>query len=270
MPAGDRVSSVLEDLRGARKYAGITDTALARTAAWALERSSDPRQAAKLAKRKLHQAHGAFFSRNGIRDAERAVERLSAADLQRTCRSVLACHASTRERMPYMDEFFAAVFGDLAGPLRVVDLACGLTPFSIPWMPLAAGTSYVAIDFDLQIEGLARRLAPFLPVRLEPSTSDLVSEPPRLAADVALLLKAVPTLEQEETGAAVRVLENVEAPRVAISVSAHTLAGRRKGMRRHYERMLDPMLPGGVSATERFDFASETLFLITRDARAQR
>ena len=252
------------ELRASRKYAGIAEATLRRTAAWALARTRGRKQAAKLARRKLHQIHGAFLPAAGIRDAEHAAERLGRDELRDACRAVLACHASTRERLPFMEEFLAAVFGDLAGPLRVADLACGLTPFAIPWMPLAAGGVYRAIDVDTRMERVVAQLAPHVPVALEPRTEDLAGAPPAVEADVALVLKALPTLEHQEPGAGVRLLERIDARRTAISVSAHSLGGRRRGMREHHEALLAQLLPQRIAGAERHDFPSETLFVLTR------
>jgi 16S rRNA (guanine(1405)-N(7))-methyltransferase len=255
------IEQLAAELRAGRKYAGLSDEALRRTAAWALERSRSQREAAKLARRKLHQAYAAYLPAAGMRDAERAAASLG-ADVRVACRAVLSCHLSTRERLPYMEDFFAAAFGELTGALRVVDLACGLTPFSIPWMALTAGATYLAIDFDARAEQLTRQLAAHVAVDLRPSTADLVSAPPALQVDVALVLKAIPTLEQQQPGAGAQLLARINARRTAISVAAHSLGGRRKGMREHYEEMLERLLPGRMAHAERWDFPSETLFVL--------
>jgi 16S rRNA (guanine(1405)-N(7))-methyltransferase len=262
-PAKDDAAALVAELRASRKYAAICEATLARTAAWALTRTRSRREAAKLARRKLHQVHGAFLPASGLRDAERAAQRLGGGeDVHAVCREVLACHASTRERLPFMEDFLAAAFGDLAGPLRVADLACGLTPFSIPWMPLGAGARYLAIDVDMRMERLVAQLAPHVDVALDARTEDLAGDPPTVEADVALVLKALPTLEHQEAGAGVRLLERIEARRVVVSVSAHSLGGRRRGMRAHHEGQLGELLPERIAAAERHDFASETLYVL--------
>lgn len=263
------VAALADELGRARKYAGLSPQALRRTAAWALQRVGSEREAAKLARRKLHQAYAAYLPAAGLREAERAAASLErpAADvgeeeLRAVCRAVLACHSSTRERLPYMHELFAAAFDGLTGAVRVADLACGLTPFAIPWMPLGLGAVYEAIDFDVRTERLVTALAEHVEVDLRASTVDLVSGPPIVQADVALVLKAIPTLEQQQQGAGARLLERIDARRIAISVSAHSLCGRAKGMRSHHDEQLRQMLPERMAAARRLDFPSETLFVL--------
>ncbi len=265
MPEADAAAALADELRASRKYAGIADATLVRTAVWALARTRSRKEAAKLARRKLHQVHGAFLPAAGVRDAERAAARLGdGTDVREVCRAVLACHASTRERLPFMEEFLAAALGDRSAPLRVADLACGLGPFALPWMDLAPGSSYLAIDVDTRMEAVVGQLAPHVDVALETHTEDLAGEPPAIDADVALVLKAIPTLEHQEEGAGLRLLERIDAPRIALSVSAHSLGGRRRGMRGHHETLLAEMLGERFAAAERHDFPSETLFVLGR------
>lgn len=227
------------DLRASRKYGSLDPAALSRTAEWALARARSRKEAAKLARRKLHQVHGAFLG-------------AKLPEFDGDHRAVLAAHASTRERLDFMTEFFAAAFspGD-----TVVDLGGGLNAFALPWMPRPA--SYTTIDVDSAFQRLVEQLAPHVDVPLTARTEDLVSGVTRYAADVALLLKVLPPLEHQQAGAAQRLLARIDAPRIVISVSAHSLGGRRRGMR---ERA-DAFVPDGA---ERIEFPSETMFVLSR------
>lgn len=257
------VAELVADLQASRKYAVLDPDALARTSAWALERSGSRKQAAKAARRKLHQVYGAYLPAAGIADAESAARDLGREDLETVCRSVLAVHTSTRERLDVIPEFFAAAFGPLTGSVRVADIGAGLNAFAIPWMPLDGAATYFSIDVDARMQRLVEQLAPHLPVDLRARTEDLVSGGKPLAADVALLLKVVPPLEQQAPGAAARLLERIDARRLVITVSAHSLGGRKKGMREHYEAMLPALIPRfGQRQISRHDFPSETMFIL--------
>ncbi len=97
--------------------------------------------AVKRVKRKLHQLVGAYVDAGlpapGLLDA------LSAAGdevaRRQICLRILSQHASTRERLPHIEAFYAAVFAGLRAPHRVMDLACGLNPVARPFMPLPTG-----------------------------------------------------------------------------------------------------------------------------------
>ena len=241
------MDDLLADLQGSRKYGSLDPEALKRTADWALERSKSRKEAAKTARRKLHQVYGAFLPAGGLPGTPDLD-----GDLEVACRAVLGAHTSTRERLGFMGEFFAAAFspGD-----RVVDLGGGLNAFALPWMPRPA--AYETVDVDTHMQELVEALAPHVDVPLTARTEDLVSASTRYQADVALLLKVLPPLEMQAPGAAGRLLGRIDAPRIVISVSAHSLGGRKRGMRDRAAAFV----PDGA---ERIEFPSETMFVLSQ------
>ena len=78
------------------------------------------------------------------------LERLAAAqnsdERREVCRALMQTHASTRERLPIIDEFYRVSLAEIAPVRSVLDLACGLNPLAIPFMPLAENAAYYACD----------------------------------------------------------------------------------------------------------------------------
>ncbi len=66
--------------------------------------------------------------------------------LRESCIGAMQCHASTRERIPYLDEFYTRIFVVTSQPKSIIDVACALHPLGIPWMNLAPDTLYYAYD----------------------------------------------------------------------------------------------------------------------------
>lgn len=258
--------AVTASLLGSGKYVALSPDVLERTAAWAVERHPRRADAEKAARRKLHQIHAAFVTERQLKDADKLVSALDDGapehDVRQTCRAILRLHASTAEREPYVEGFYEAIFGDVAGAVRVVDLAAGLNPFAIPWMGLGAATAYEARDIDQRFATLTTRLAGHVAVDLVARTSDLVTSTEPVAADVVLLLKTLPTLEQQRRGAAREVLERIDAKLVAVSLPARSLGGRAKGMPESYERLLGEALPPRWERSRRLAFPAETLYLL--------
>jgi 16S rRNA (guanine(1405)-N(7))-methyltransferase len=62
------------------------------------------------------------------------------------CERAMRSHASTRERLPDLDEFYAGVMQRTGALESVLDVACGLNPLALPWMGLPAGGRYLACD----------------------------------------------------------------------------------------------------------------------------
>jgi 16S rRNA (guanine(1405)-N(7))-methyltransferase len=262
------VDRLLEDLRVSGRYGSLTQSVLARTTHWALARTRSHKDAAKLARRRLHQIYGAFVGPQDLKRVSRLLDEVEAPlapdRFRELCSQVLACHASTAERLPYLDRFTDVIRHHSPHPRTVVDLACGLNPFTLPWMDLPTACVYHAIDIDAQLLALTRRLGELQPVRIETSECDLVAPPDVIEGDAILLLKTLPSLERQEQGAARRLLEALRAPHVFVSFPARSLSGRDRGMRANYDAELDRMLPHDLVRIDSATFPTETLYVLTR------
>ena len=62
------------------------------------------------------------------------------AAIKEFCLEILARHDSTRERIPYLSEFYEAILEIAQTPRIILDLACGLNPFALPFMGLPQGS----------------------------------------------------------------------------------------------------------------------------------
>jgi 16S rRNA (guanine(1405)-N(7))-methyltransferase len=260
-----QVAEIVDGLRASRRYGSISVPALVRVARWSVGAHKGRQAALKAAKRKLHQAYGAYLSPGAVASAERAAEllsegRLDEAEQRALCRDVLSRHASTAERLPFLDRFYADLTAGLPPVRSVLDLACGLNPFALPWMDLPAGASYLAVDVDERLARAFDRLGLAWPVELQGVAHDLAGGPPETGADLVLLLKAIPCLEHQEPGAGKRLLRSLEGPVVVVSFPARSLGGREKGMRETYDRMLREMVEGSGRNLEVRSYPTETVY----------
>ena len=255
---------IFEELKASRKYGAVCDEVLIRIASWAAGVTASEKQAVKAAKRKLHQIHGCYFDTACRRTLTRRIEHLCSAEaeheLKSICRDILSLHQSTRERLPILDSAFRTVLGDVSGVGSVLDIACGLNPFAIPWMKLPADTRYTAVDMDTDLIASINR---FLGAVRRPQTALCrdVMDPGKYSTDIALILKALPCFEQQEKGAALRLLSSIEARRIIISFPARSVSGREEGMRIHYGTFVDRLADHLGVSYRRFDFATETFYV---------
>ncbi len=233
------------------------------------------RGALKAAKRALHQVAGAFLDADSCRRAERLAQSMAdagAADRRRLCRAVLGLHASTAERLPVMEALYERVWqaaADARGaprsaPVRVLDVACGLSPFALPWMGLAPGSAYRGIDADGRVVDLARLAlpcleAPALSAAPVVEAADVLAPPAAPAGryDVALMLKTLPTLERLAPGAGAELVRRTAAPVVVISTATGSLGGGRR--LRHDGLIERALAAGGRRAAARFEMAGEAV-----------
>jgi 16S rRNA (guanine(1405)-N(7))-methyltransferase len=180
------------------------------------------------------------------------------------CRDIMRRHASTRERLPILERFYAETLATIAPPRTVLDLACGLGPLAIPWMPLAPGATYHACDLYADLAGFLNEFFVLAGITGNATVCDLVQGAPAIPADLALALKLLPVLEQVDRAAPLRLIQQIQAPHILVSFPAQSLGGRGKGMAATYERRFHDLIAGQGWGVQQFTFATELVFLVTK------
>ena len=173
-------------------------------------------------------------------------------------------HASTAERLSILERFFQETLTGLAPLTSILDLACGLTPLSLPWMPTAPHLEYTACDIYQDMTAFLDEFLAHFKIKGSVSTCDLTQELPQTEAQVALLLKTIPCLDQVDKGAAGRLLRGLQTESILVSFPAQGLGGRGKGMRQNYEARFNELVEGENWEITRFDFENELAFLIRK------
>ena len=264
-PLDTLLAAVLES----PKYRALCPEVITAIGERELDRRRDLAEAIKATKRKLHQIGGAYAL--GSRQYARWLGQLriakelgDSAEFERLCRQIMRAHASTNERLPILERFYALTLAEIPPPRSVLDLACGLNPLALPWMPLAEGAAYYAYDI---YEDMADFLGEFLALthtlgRAE--ARDVLRRPPEQHADLALLLKAIPCLEQIDAPAVLPLLEAINATYLLVSFPVHSLGGKAKGMSATYEAHFRELVAGKPWEIKRFAFATELAFLVKK------
>jgi 16S rRNA (guanine(1405)-N(7))-methyltransferase len=257
-------AEVVERVLRSSRYRDVDPSLLARLADEELPRSRNIDDAVKRVKRRLHQAVGAFRgARTTAAIAEAWTGDLAGEALRSACADAMRTHASTRERLAHLDAFYPRIWQHAGVPHRILDLGCGLNPLALPWMGIA-DARYLAIDADQRPLATVRSFLELVrqPHRVE--TRDLVDGPPDDAADVALLLKLVTTLDRQDGDAATRLLRGLRVGHAVVSFPDRSLAGRRKGMERTYRERLDRLVEssGRVSEVTETSVTNELVFVL--------
>ncbi|MFI5906716.1 16S rRNA (cytidine(1402)-2'-O)-methyltransferase [Dactylosporangium sp. NPDC051541] len=226
--AADRAAAVARQVLAAPKYRSLDEAFVARLAQEAAQRFKDRGEAVKWAKRKLHQAFGAFVSGTPAQAVGAYVAKVAAgADPKEAGREAMRAHASAAERIDWLDPFYEQIAAWCGPAASVVDLACGLNPLALPWLALAPDATYACYDVDRNLAAALSALDTVLPVRVTAATADLVGDPPPLEADVALVLKTLTTVEQQKTGAAQRLIAALDCRHIVVTLPRRSLSGKR-------------------------------------------
>jgi 16S rRNA (guanine(1405)-N(7))-methyltransferase len=231
-------------------------------------RRPDSEVVVKATRNKLHQAAGAYLSARPRYDTWRQHLAMAAAEgpdsLKRACAGWMAQHASSSERLSILDAFYATTLRDMPPPKRVLDVACGLHPLSIPWMGLPESVEYVACDIYEDMMSFVGDFLRASGTSGQAFACDVLASLPPGPFDLAFVLKTIPCLEQIDPAAGARLLEAVEADRVLVSFPARSLGGRAKGMREHYTRHFTELMRDKPWSWRAYDFDTELAFMVNK------
>lgn len=258
--------SLIAELKTTRKYGALCDDTLAHAVDWALQRYQGRKAILKAAKRKLHQLHGAFSARLDYSHIDGCLGRLTPAtsesELKAACRDIMTCHASTAERLEFVEIIYTKLFETIPAPSSILDLACGLNPFALPWMGLTPETRYYAIDINYR---LSKGLNTFFNLLERPGAAqcaDIRLTPPDQEAELVFLFKTLPLLERQREGSGLVLLKRLNCRRAVVSFPRKTLGGKTVGMDRQYEHYMDQILRELRWEAQSLTFSNEVFYLM--------
>jgi 16S rRNA (guanine(1405)-N(7))-methyltransferase len=223
------------------------------------------KETVKAVKNKLHQVGGAYF--NGEINYPNALNELRAAAespeaYQAACKRIMAGHASTKERLPIMDSFYSQILSEMPQPASILDIACGLNPLAFPWIGLPKSTRYQAYDIYADMVAFLNDSFKISGINGQASVSNVIEFPPEDRADLALVLKAIPCLEQVDKSAGKRILGSLQAKKLVVSFPGKSLGGRSKGMVENYEAHFLELLGSNQHIERRIEFPNELVFVV--------
>ncbi len=260
----DPLQQLVDNVLKSSKYRLVSPDLIRTIAADELQRQPSWKTAVKATKNKLHQIAGAYQS--PIMSYGQALSDLQAAqsplEWRQASREIMRGHASTRERLPILDEFFVQTMASIPPPRHVIDLACGLNPLARPWMPLDDACFYQAYDVYADAMDFLGESMVLTGWNGRAEVRDVLHDPPVERTDLALLLKTLPCLEQLQKGATTALLDAVQARYLLISYPISSLGGRHKGMVATYDAQFAALQSARGWQATRFLFPTELAFLV--------
>lgn len=263
----DPVQAVVSGVLASRKYRAVAPNLVQTLAAQELAKGRSLRQAIKAVKNQLHQSAGAYQApamhyEQWLAKLGQAYASGDPAAQEETLERILAAHASTRERLPFLAAFYRDIFAHLPPVESVLDAACGLNPLARPWMPLSPTVRYDAFDIYQDQIDFINRFFHLAGLAGRAEVRDALHEFPQARYDVVFLLKTLPCLEQMDRTAGSRLLDQVQARCVVISFPRRSLGGRAKGMESHYAARFAALWQGRSGPVQRIDFPNEMVFVV--------
>lgn len=268
----------MSDVLASSKYRDIHPDLIRSIGLQELQKRRNFKDALKATKNKLHQVGGAYFHGHGesatnfsgwLAELQHALQAGDQTELQRVSTQIMLNHASTKERISILEQFYSSIFADLQPIHSILDLACGLNPLALPWMKVADDIEYYAYDIYGHTMDFLNQYMQLASIRGQAQAADVLQACPTQEADVALLLKALPCLEQVDKKAAHALLGSLNAHYIVVSYPVHSLGGRIKGMIAHYEAQFHELINSYTHQStrkweiQRYSFETELVFVLT-------
>ncbi|MBS1807422.1 MAG: 16S rRNA methyltransferase [Acidobacteria bacterium] len=265
----DQLTQLVSAVSESSKYKGVSLEFIAAVGEQELRKHPKLKDAVKATKNKLHQVGGAFLDfkpayAQWLRELKDVCFSGANDAVRKTCIKIMTHHASTRERLPVLDQFYDTLLSDVLPIQSVLDIACGLNPLSIPWMPLVDGADYYAIDVYENMIAFLDECLPCLGVQGHAMVCDVNRLARFPKVDVALILKTIPCLERLDKAAGSRLLEMINANYLFVSFPGFSLCGRSKGMMAGYEASFHQLVSGKNWRISKYKFATEIVFKVVK------
>jgi len=183
--------------------------------------------------------------------------------IQSFCRSILTRHDSTRERLPYLEDFYHRILEICPTPSTILDLACGLNPFAFPFMGLPRSVRYHAYDIHQPRVTLINQFFHGMGLAPLAEVCDILVTPPKFKADAAFLFKEVHRMEKRRKGSIRELVKALNARVIFISLPNCSL-DRQRDLRPRMNALFTAISEGLEGTRDCADFPGETLYWIKR------
>lgn len=262
---GRALQYVIEKVKSDRKYSaiGLPDATIEDIARQELTHHPKVEVALNNTKAILHNVVAPYLDDVDYPQAKKQVEEAFALGneeaIRQTALKILEQHESTRERLPYLEQFYE-VIRTVCRPLSIIiDLACGLNPLALPFMGMTELVRYYAYDIHQPRVELINQF--FKGWGLEPlaEVRDVLVHPPQIQADAAFLFKEAHRMEKRRKGSSRDLIKAISARVIFISLPTRSL-DRRRNLSARMERLVKEIFANLEGDTGMEDFAEETLY----------
>jgi 16S rRNA (guanine(1405)-N(7))-methyltransferase len=261
---------IIEEILNSRKYRELdipmetVEDILERELAH--HRSS--KNAVKETRKKLHNIVAPYLGDPDFQSAtaalEGAFEKGNGEQVRSECTRILASHASTRERLPILDVFYQKIFALTGIPDAILDLACGLNPFSFPWMGLPKSVKYYAYDLNRPRLEFIHHFFKLQGLSTLGSYADILIHPPAIEAPVAFFFKEAHRFEQRQHGCNLPFWQALRVHYLLVSLPTSSLSGKHNLAERQ-RKLVYTTVQGQPWTVTEIIFDNEIVFCIEKE-----
>jgi len=220
----------------------------------------------QVVKKKIHNIVAPYLGDPDYRQAEIELQTAfgqGEVAIKEFCQQMLNVHASTRERLPIMEKFYDQLFSATGEPGSILDLACGLNPFALPWMGIPVSTQYYAYDLHHPRVNLINAFFRGVNRAELAIYQDILIQPPEIKADLAFFFKEAHRFDQRQRGCNRAFWLSLPVKKIAVSLPTSSLTGKHDKMEQHHRLVYDAIRDLNWPVQE-IVLSSEILFILQK------
>lgn len=265
----DDTEALIADIFQSKKYRdiGICEDTIRDLIATELGRHKKRGEGVKAVRKKLHQVIALYLGdpdyAKAINELEIAIQSANPERLKESCRRIMSVHATTRERLPILADFYRQIFEVTGKPGALLDIACGLNPLSFPWMQLPTSTRYYAYDIHQKRVNFLNQFFSLLGLLPLAKFQDVLTHFPEERADVAFIFKEVHRFERRRQGCTLPLLDALRVRHLVISFPTKSLSGRRD-LAGHYHQLFYDLIKDRSWPVTEIEFEDEFIFCVDK------
>ena len=261
------IEQLVESIKNKKKYSQIDEGLIRDVVRLESEKGRKHKEIEKAVLAKLHQVGAAYFAQipdyaGWLTELERLPDDLQAQPTRDYCLRLMQSHHSTQERLFILQDFFMTTLASIQPVASILDLACGLNPLALPWMPVQRDIAYYGCDIFRDMTDYLQSFARYFHLAGDFRTCNIFTDTFSQPVQVAFLLKTLPCLEQVYKGFAAELLARIPAQYILVSYPISSLSGKGKGMRETYTQQFETLMAQTGWPFEPFTFTHEIAFLV--------
>jgi hypothetical protein len=210
-----------------------------------IKKSKEYKQFFKELRARLRDAYGLFVVDN-YNKREKLFKELLKNPTMENHIEILKLHKSSNERIDYYPFLYTQIFSITGKPNKILDLGCGLNPFSYPF--LDCKPEYIACDISPGDCGLIQKFFDYFNINGTAFYFNLIEFKKTkfahflLDIDICFMLKIVDTLEDQKKGITQNIIKGINCKALVISFSTISIGGKTEIKKRFwFENLLKKM-----------------------------
>ncbi len=230
------------------------------------EKSKDLKIVIKKVRAKLRRAYSLFRVEQESKKRKELVEEYLVTKKKGLIEEILKTHSSTKERLMIYPQLYKKIFKITGKPKRIIDLGCGINPFSVGFMKLNQLTYHAYDISNEEVELLNLFFKTLNSVAGKADVLDTLqwTKLKRLReVDIAFLFKMTDVLDRGQGHkTSEKVIKLIPAKYIVVSFPTLTMSGRKMNHpRRRWIELMSKRLGYNVKMLE---FSNELFYVLEK------